>query len=231
MKNIKTIFLIIIAFSFSSIANAQYCNTFAMSKDMVLTYQNRNPKAELLSESKTTCYDIYKDSLGTVFYKVKIEVFNPEGVIISSNKHDMKCKNGKLYVDFESYTDVDEEKEFSGIAISLETDDLEYPEELVVDQKLPDAMITISSVSDGKKKKSYVAKTNNRKVVGIETITVPSGSYECYKITYDLNFKILTNKKYKVIEYISEGIGQIKTETYNKKGKLKSYSVLAELKK
>ena len=46
-----------------------------------------------------------------------------------------------------------------------------------------------------------------------------------------MEIKSASIKKFSVNEYISVGIGRIKTETFDKKGKLTSSNLLVELKK
>lgn len=231
MKTQKIILLIIFFFGLTGVITAQYCNSYAMTKGRVLGYKNFDAKGKLNSSSKITCYDVQVDSTEAIIYKIKTEVANLYGDNVSSREHDLKCINGKLFVAIESLTGLDEEKEFEGMKISVDSKDIEYPETLQVGQTLPDATLTISTTSKGKKKIAYVVKVSNRKVVSNETVTVPIGTFDCFKITYDLEIKTTTNVKYSVNEFMAEGVGQIKSETYTKKGKLQSTSQLTELKK
>jgi hypothetical protein len=68
---------------------------------------------------------------------------------------------------------------------------------------------------------------SNRKVEGREDITTDAGTFSSYKLSYDISTKagfITTNSN--VIEWISEGVGLVKSETYNRRGRLAGYSVL-----
>jgi hypothetical protein len=68
----------------------------------------------------------------------------------------------------------------------------------------------------------------NRKVVGIESVTVPAGTYNCYKITYDIETKLGIKVSSSAIQWMNKGAGSVKTETYDKKGKLLGSTVLKE---
>ena len=78
---------------------------------------------------------------------------------------------------------------------------------------------------------NLVVKIINRKVVGNETVTVPAGTFECYKITYDMETKMMMKINSSVSEYINMGAGIIKTETHDSKGKILGTTILTELKK
>ena len=78
-------------------------------------------------------------------------------------------------------------------------------------------------------------KILNRKVESKESITTPAGTFSCFKITYDMesSTKIMgmnTNVKLSSIDYLAEGIGVVKTESYDKKGELSGYSLLTAYK-
>jgi hypothetical protein len=70
-------------------------------------------------------------------------------------------------------------------------------------------------------------KITNRKVEILEEITTPAGKYKCAKITYDMEMKMGMVIKLKGVEWISQKVGIVRSESYDQKGKLMSYSVLS----
>jgi hypothetical protein len=106
-----------------------------------------------------------------------------------------------------------------------------YPSGLSAGQTLDDASITISAGTGGVTIMNLTVKIINRKVVGPETVTVPAGTFDCFKITYDMETKMMFKINTSVAEYINMGAGNVKTETFDKKGKLIGSTVLTELKK
>ncbi len=227
----KTLLVIIYVLSMAVGAKAQYCNFFAMTKDMVLSYQNFDSQGKETIKSQTTCLDVNTDNSGATIYKVKTEITDTTDVNLSFWEYELKCKDGRFFVNLGSFTDPELMKEYDDYDISIDTTGMEYPASFSAGQTLPDAKIAISRGGIGVTMKTFDVNVTNRKVVGVESVTVPSGTYDCFKITYDMKVKGLIKKRYNVAEYISEGVGRIKTETYNKKGKLMSSSLLVELKK
>jgi hypothetical protein len=73
---------------------------------------------------------------------------------------------------------------------------------------------------------------NNRKVLAKEKITTSAGTFDCYKISYETESRTrMITVNTKGMEWISEGVGVVKTETYNKKDKLTGYSLLTKFEK
>ena len=68
----------------------------------------------------------------------------------------------------------------------------------------------------------------NRKVEKKEKLTVGAGTYDAYKITYDMDFKMLFKKSIKVAQWVVNGVGMIKSETYNSKGELEGSSEMTK---
>jgi hypothetical protein len=60
-------------------------------------------------------------------------------------------------------------------------------------------------------------------VAAKESVTTPAGTFDCYKIDSETSTKaMLQTVKAKTTSWIAEGIGTVKAETYDAKGKLQS---------
>jgi hypothetical protein len=77
---------------------------------------------------------------------------------------------------------------------------------------------------------TMTVKVYNRKVEAIENITTPAGSFECSKITYNIDTKVGLSVKLTGIEWVSKNVGVVRSESYNTKGKLQGYTLLTSLK-
>ena len=229
MKNMKLFFIFIIAFSLTGAIQAQFCNFFAISKGTILGYDNLNKRGKVTSKSRTSCYDVSKDSAGVITYSLKTEIRDAKDVQLSSREYKMDCNAGKFTIDTESYADPNAIEGFQELAIDVNNQGVAYPEDLSVGMPLPDAIITMRASAKGKSKNTFVIIVTDRKVASYVPVTVPFGTFDCYKITYDLEMKSSTSNYFEVIEYLSQGVGKVKTETFNYRGKLTSSSILTEL--
>ena len=62
-----------------------------------------------------------------------------------------------------------------------------------------------------------------------ENITVPAGSFKASKITYTIEANMgFTKTHLNVTEWMSKKAGVVRSETYDKKGKLQDYTVLSK---
>lgn len=75
----------------------------------------------------------------------------------------------------------------------------------------------------------------NRKVDGQESITTPAGTFNAYKITSDVAFDnramgIPIRSTMKTVSYrTNDLLFDVKSETYNKNGKLMGYTLLSKI--
>ena len=74
-------------------------------------------------------------------------------------------------------------------------------------------------------------KILNRKVEASESVNTLAGTFDCYKITYDMEMKSIINITTKGAEWIAKGVGVVKTEQYDKKGNLTGYTLLSKFEK
>ena len=163
-------------------------------------------------------------------YKLQMEVTDSKNNK-STHEYTMRCEGGNFYVDMRNFVDQKSMESFKDMEVKVDSKDMMYPAGLAAGQTLPDASITISAGSGGVSLMNLVVNITNRKVAGTESVTVPAGTFECYKITYDVETKLMFKISTTVTEYVNMGAGNVKTETYDKKGKLMGSSVLTELRK
>ena len=101
-----------------------------------------------------------------------------------------------------------------------------------VGDMLDDASMNLKVRSNGIQIMNMDVIISNRKVEAEEDVKTPAGSFECYKITYDTQSKTkIINMTTSSTEWMAEGVGVVKTENYNKKGKLAGYTLLTKLQK
>lgn len=229
MKNLKLAVIIFLATILVSHSQAQNCTFSSMTKGKVMSYDNYNKKGKLTAKTVTTFLDQYQDSTGAAIFLVNRDIFNAKGEELSSVESTMSCKMGSLLVDAESIVDPEGKKEFKNVKMEIVEGDMVYPDKLELGQELPDFNIDITTEAMDGTIRTYTILIKKRKVESKESITTPAGTYDCYKISYVMDIVAYSFMSFTVSEYISEGVGKIKTETFNKKGKLVSSSLLVEL--
>ncbi len=113
--------------------------------------------------------------------------------------------------------------------MKMESENLEIPSRLAAGQTLKNGYITLTAVGSPMPMKISVQVTD-RKVEGKETLTTPAGTFTCWKIssqsTTQMQMGINMNLSFSTVEWIAERAGLVKSESYDKNGKLSSYLVL-----
>ena len=97
-------------------------------------------------------------------------------------------------------------------------------------QTLKDANLKITLNMSGIKM-NMTLDMLNRTVDAKESVTTASGTFDCFQLSYNTEMKMGMKMKFKIKEWIAEGVGVVKSETYNKKGKSMGYSELTSITK
>jgi hypothetical protein len=154
---------------------------------------------------------------------VKYDVNNK----IKENGHALiSCNNGDLKIGFQV---PDMENGTSNEAF------FSYPANMKPGQALEAKMeMRIKGKVNGKKT-DVSFKIEDRKVWGQEKVSTPAGTYNAFKLSYNMDIRIKVvgigiPMKVKVLEWYSPGVGVIKTESFNKDGQLEERSVLSSIK-
>jgi len=120
---------------------------------------------------------------------------------------------------------------YKDMEMKMEGGALEIPASMKAGDVLKNGDMKMSFSSGGMTIMNITMNISNRKVDAVESITTPAGTFECYKISYDVAMKMMMNMKSKGVEWYAKGVGMVKNETYSSDGKLLGSNVLTALKK
>jgi len=159
---------------------------------------------------------VLKDKKGKESYSGTFEVF---------------CEDGKLLMDINSMFNPAMQQSFSGYEVTIEGDALSFPADIEVGQELPDASSKITTAAGGINIASMTMDITDRKVEDKTTISTDAGTYECFKIRQTSSIKMMISRSYSTVEYFAEGIGVVRSETYDQRGTLQGYMELTAFEK
>ncbi len=159
------------------------------------------------------------------------KAFDKDSKELSSNQMIIKCKNGVFSIDMKDFIDKSMLEAYKEMEIIMTGDNINYPSGFKVGDKLEDASINIVVKNQGVVFMNWTITISNRMVTAQESISTDAGTFQTYKLTYDLQTKtrIMTINS-KAAEWLCSGVGVIKSESYDKTGKLLAYSLLTKLK-
>jgi len=198
-----------------------------MKEGVTFEITNYNAKGKDQGKSIHTINKVEKSG-GNIMVDVSMEIMteqeSEEPIVFD---YQAMCEDGKFVMN--RFSGMSMEQMGSGV-VTVDGDYLDIPSNVSAGQSLPDARMTMhigESGSAGLININY--DITNRKVEGFETVETPAGSYEAMKISYDMSMKMVVNIQSKAAEWFVEGVGVVKSEQYNKKGKLQSYSLLTAI--
>lgn len=220
----KLALLLITCLTVNSLACAQ-CNPFFTYKEgdkWEITNYNGKGKVEgrQVSEVKSL-----SESAGGWEAAVNFTLFDKKDKVVYDKEVGMKCDGGTVFMDMSQFLPDEQLEAFKDMNMRVDMDHIEIPSNLKPGMTLDDGSVTIS----GDIPLRITVNITNRKVEGKESLTTPAGTFECYKITYDVGTKTVVNVQGKGTDWIAEEVGVVKTESYNKSGKLIGYSQLTKV--
>ena len=225
MKNLLLITLVVFA---AAELYAQCENPFYKLKEgTIIEMQSFDKKDKIQTSSKTKVVEYNETSSGYVA-KIAYTLFDKKDKMISEGEYKLECNNGIIKIDMSSFVPAESMTAFKDMEIEMEMDQMLYPASLSAGQNLDDAGIRIKT-NNSPIPMSMDMDITNRKVEGKESVKTPAGTFDCYKISYDMFSKMSIMKmNFKNVEYLSENSGVVRTESYKSNGNLMSYSVLTK---
>lgn len=173
---------------------------------------------------KQTCKEVKTSGVNRTVV-IEQTILDKKEKELMTNEFDMQCASGVVFVSMEQMMNQESMEMFAESEVKLEADEVNYPDQMQVGDELKDGRLKIEMVGVPTIM-SMELLIINRKVEGKETIETPAGSFECYKISYDTEMHTVLKVTRKTVEWYCPGVGMVRQETYNKKGKLQDYSLL-----
>ncbi|RMD74403.1 MAG: hypothetical protein D6818_03280 [Bacteroidetes bacterium] len=117
------------------------------------------------------------------------------------------------------------------VEITMEGDKMVLPNELKENMTLPDAQMTTIVKMSGMTLVNATVRLTDRTVLGKEQVTTPAGTFDCFKITQTTETKagLAGTRRTATVSWVAKGIGMVKSEDYDHRGRLTSKSELIEL--
>jgi hypothetical protein len=223
----KTIFISVLVslFGLQSLF-AQNCKVYIPSKSGTeLVYHNYDKKDKLTGITKTKVTSV-KEKGDTTYFHVHQEILDDNKELILQKEYTFKCSGNKFFLDMENFLNDQQMEAYEDMDMDIEVNETYIPANLEAGQQLDDGSIIVN-INTGAATIKSETTVKNRKVMALEDVTVPAGTYKAAKISSTIESKMsFVKTTAKTIAWYTEGIGTVRSETYNKRGKLMSYMVL-----
>ena len=222
----KIIILISVFFiSFSSLSQNACKSYYPFEEGTKFEITNYNKKGKKEGVVKYEVTDVNGNEA-----TIKTVIFDGKGKEITTSNYKVMCEGNKVSIDFKSLINPDMLKQYKDMDMDITGTNIELPNDLQVGQSLKDANMNMA-INMGGITMNMKIDMLNRKVDKKESITTPAGTFDCFALSYDNEMKMGMKMKFKIKEWIAEGVGMVRNESYNKNGKLMGYSELTSFKK
>lgn len=219
----KKILLFVVAMASSFVASAQ-CNPYYNFKEGASWETTSYSAKDKPAGREVYTIKYLKDTNNGWESEMNMKSYDKKDELIIDKDIEIGCEDGVIKLNMDRFFPEETMQAFKDMDMSIDTENLEIPSELSVGMELKDASLTISGNIPFKMEVNVV----NRKVESKESITTPAGTFECYKITYTVNTKSIMSIETQGADWVANDIGTVKSENYNKNGKLQNYSLLTK---
>lgn len=226
----KKVFLLSAMILIGIISKAQEI-FFPTKEGTVLVYKSFDKKDKETSKVQYTIRNV-KINGGDIDITYLIESIDPKDKLVFKEEITIHQKGGKLYFDMSNFVNKAAFQQEGEIPAEIQVtgNNMEVPSNPKPGDVLPDANVEMA-MKLGFVNMKMSALVTNRKVEAIEDITVKAGTFKGYKFSSEVNSSMMGIKvNSKNIEWYAKGIGIVRTESYDKNGKLQSYTELIEVK-
>ena len=212
-------------------AFAQECSAyFPIQEGLRLEYQMLNDKGKIAGSQWQEITSITQTAEGTRA-EMKMGHKDAKGKEVFTTDYGFLCTRDAVVFDFKSLMSGPMAEQFQDAEVEISGIDLEWPNTLSVGMELPDASIEMK-INMGAMSMSFNTLTTARKVEKMETITTPAGTFECFVVYSETQAKVMmSTQSVPSRAWMAEGIGLVKNESYDKKGKLIDQMVLTSIKR
>lgn len=198
-----------------------------------LKYENYNQRDRLQHTQEIRITSV-EERDGAIHARLDARVLDNRNRVQSEVEYGVICSGDVLQIDLQSILNQEVFEAYQGMEMQIEGGEMIIPSDLSVGQDLPDSEMHISLRSNGMQMAEMQIKITNRRVTARESITVPAGTFDAYRIEYDTQFEtramgIPIRSSSKTVEFHAEGLGVIRTEYYNERERLQGYQVLSEV--
>lgn len=233
MKSILAI-VCLIAIGTVNSAKAQICNTYYFMKANSTVEQTHfDEKGKLALRTEYKVGDISSVDNGSEA-AVMQKVMDKKGKIISEGKANIRCDGDNLFIDMKLSMPAGPVAPDGNIEGSTKKFYLPYPKNIKAGDKLENAKFSMS-VDQSSVIQTIEMFVRNRQAEAEESVTTPAGTWNCIRITYEMEMITHTmgipiRVRMKGTEWYAPGFGVVKTQSFNKAGKLAGTSEITSIK-
>ena len=162
-----------------------------------------------------------------VTFKVKSVTYDKKGEEVLTNDFEAYCKDGKFEFDMSFKMDNAAMQSYENMDFEMDASAFEMPSmDTPVGTDLKDGSLTAKVSSGSISMFTMTIDVTDRKVESKESLETAAGTFDCLVLSQTTRTKMMVKTEASSKEWYAEGVGLVKSEIFNKKGKLMGYSEL-----
>lgn len=224
----RTVLTILFSLSLTVIVAQSDCSTyFLFAEGATFEYSYYDKKDRLQATSTQAIQEVSTDN-GVLSALVTTSMTDDKGKETINGEYTVECDEGTFKMDMSRMIPQESMAALGGGEAEMEMsgDGFRLPENLSVGEELPDSKNTIS-VDAGVMNMNMTMELRDQKVEAKETVTTPAGTFDCIRFSYTTYTKMaFVKNESRTVNWYAEGVGTVKSESYDKRGKLASKMVL-----
>ena len=161
-----------------------------------------------------------------IIFSVKTSFTDDKGKQTFESDYEAYCHDGVFEIDMQSKIDGYALGAYKDMKMEIDATNYDVPElNTAPGTKLEDATLEVQVAGIFK----MTINTIDRQVLAKETIETPAGTFECLVLTQTTNSKMIIKVESTTKEWYAPEVGLVRSESYNKNGKLTGYTELTAL--
>lgn len=206
----------------------QNCEAYIPTKTgVVYTYVSKDKKGKITGYNSQEVLSVESEGEKLV-YKISQSSFDTKKALLSRDTLEFFCEDNNFYIDMETYLNKEQLAAYEDAEIKITFENIDYPGDLKPGASLKDGYIQ-AEVNVGMPL-TFRTDIVNRKAVANEDVTTEAGTFKTLKITQDIVGKYgFVKVTMSTASWIKKDIGTVRSETYDKSGKLFSTSELISI--
>ncbi|WP_296620711.1 hypothetical protein [Marivirga sp.] len=225
LKGLALIF--ILSIPFKSLSQSDCNPYFLLEEGRKWTSANYNAKDKYQGKQSYEVLSLTEEEDGRLTANVMLISYDKKDKVVMEKEVEFTCKDGVVEMDMSKYIPEETMESFKSMDMEMEFEAITIPENLEVGQYLEDGGVKMTIA--GPMQMNMEIKIQDRKVMAKEEIQVPAGTYDTYKINSIIKLDMMMTRETKNVEWIAKNVGVVRSEQYDKNGKLNSYTVLMEI--
>ncbi len=228
MKAIKTI-IVLFVFICSSYAQTDCKPYVPTKKGTIWELTNYNAKGKVEGRIQYEVIDRVVNG-NDITFKINTKTFDKKGEQIFTSSFEAKCVNGVFDIDMAFKMDGSQFQAYEDVDVKVDASQYQIPDlDAAVGTLLADGSLKVSVVVAGGININMTVLITDRKVEARENKETPAGTFDCIVLSQKVSTKMLLKVQGASKEWYAENLGLVRSESYNKKGKLLGYSEITKL--